>query len=280
MPHVAIATEARTCPEHGQYQATQWDLRPKPARPRWTHAEIDKWLKPFWSNCPTCDAAWQRQADENDAAIRGGMSAKAMAAASRQKAMNIPERLKNATVWNWTHGIPAQRKVWDWARDYASAFETAIEVGRCGIFYGTAGTGKSHLAVGLLRHVGEKGGTGLYTTAGEMFARIKATYSPGATESEQAVTRALVDVDLLVIDEVGRTADTDWEKRTLFGVLDARYRHLKPVIVVSNLERAELIKYLGDALIDRLRESGGAMLLFDWGSHRDPRMKIVKDEDQ
>ena len=269
--HRVVATETRTCKDHGPYEAKQWGLI-DPPRMHSPPAPGMRWLfEPFWGNCPTCDAAWQRETDERDAEIRGGTTIREMAFRARMLEAGIPRQFAEATIWNWTHSMDKQRRVWEWARDYASQHELVVSTGRSAVLYGHTGTGKTHLAIGILRHILEKGGTGLYTTAADMLARIKATYARAATETEPAVMDALTSVDLLVLDECGRQQDTEHERSLMFRVLDRRSADLRPTIVGSNLSREPLRAFLGEALVDRLRQRGGMFLLFDWGSARSTR---------
>ena len=64
--------------------------------------------------------------------------------------------------------------------------------------------------------------------------------------------------DLLILDEVGVQFGSETEKMILFEIINGRYEQLKPTIVInSNLRRA-LTDYLGERVVDRLREGGGA----------------------
>lgn len=259
------AIEHRTCDQHGGYESHRMQHR-HPLN------------KPWWTNCPRCNADWQREADEHDAAILGGLTAKQRAIAARLQALNVPPRLSDATLWNFQHGMPIQRRVWDRVRNYASEFEVAIATGRCLVFHGPKGTGKSHLAIGLLKHIAEKGGTGYYTTVMDMLGRIKATYHRSAEETETQVVEFLTSVDMLVIDEVGRQLDSNYEIAQFWRLIDLRYRNQKAMVLISNMAKAALEEHLGDAIWDRLRENGGACLLFNWGSYRGTKKPEVDDE--
>lgn len=255
--HHAIAAEARECNKHGPYESLLWELRPtSPAAP------------PFWSQCPVCDA----EIAAEQATWREVVDAKA-AFQNRLKEAGVPERYLDCTVWNWQHGIQGQRRAWDWARDYCDHFELALVQGRSAMFCGTPGTGKTHLAIGVLRHIIEKGGTGLYTTVMGMLGRIKNTYHREAKETEQKVVKELSSVDLLVLDEVGKQLDTNYEAAQFFRLLDIRYGHQKPTLLVGNLTVEQMRAFLGEAVLDRLREGGGKLLKFDWASQRDGRKR-------
>ncbi|EIG27035.1 hypothetical protein HMPREF1054_2009, partial [Haemophilus paraphrohaemolyticus HK411] len=50
--------------------------------------------------------------------------------------------------------------------------------------------------------------------------------------------------------------------------INERYEAMKPTILISNLSQQELGAYVGERIVDRMREGGGAMIAFDWESYR------------
>lgn len=268
--HIITGREPRACKKHGAFEAVQWTLDPMP-KVKAGDTALPDILLPFWSQCPTCDAEMQREADLKDQEIRGGINEKQRLAALRKASAGIPARYVGVSVWNWQHGIDQQRRCWDWVRDYANTFEQAIATGRSAIFVGSPGTGKTHLAIGLLSHILEKGGTGLYTTVMSMLGRIKDTFHKNADETEAKVIESFRSVDLLVIDEVGKSVDSNYEHSQFFRILDLRYQDLKPTVIVSNLKPSDLRAFLGEAVADRMTEAGGKVLMFDWASQRNKR---------
>lgn len=254
--HIAIESRPAVCDKHGDYDALLWALDPASAAP---------YAQPFWSKCSLCDDEIQA---EQDARSEDAKERQERWMSLQLDAANIPPRFRHATVWGWQHGMEQQQRAWAWARDYCGQFEIVQQTGRSGLFTGAPGTGKTHLAVGILRHILEKGGTGYYTTVMGLLGRIKDTYHREATETEQQVIDHVRDVDLLVIDEVGRQLDTNYEHAQLFRILDLRYGALRPTLLVSNLSREKLGEFLGEAMVDRMREGGGGLLVFDWASQR------------
>ncbi|MNL75123.1 DNA replication protein DnaC [compost metagenome] len=73
---------------------------------------------------------------------------------------------------------------------------------------------------------------------------------------------------MLVLDEIGVQHGTDTERMLMFSILNERYNQMKPTILISNLAREPLEKYLGERAFDRMREGGGRMVVFDWESYR------------
>lgn len=61
---------------------------------------------------------------------------------------------------------------------------------------------------------------------------------------------------------------SETEKLILFEILNGRYEHVLPTILISNLTETELIQYIGTRCHDRLQEGGGASLSFLWESYR------------
>lgn len=265
---VEFARETRTCDQHGAYECIREELLPSPM-----HLVTGKAVRTYAaSSCPTCNAEKQREADIREQEIRGGMTERDRLRAAALREAGIPERFAGCTVWNWQHGMDQQRRVWDIVRDYCTGFEQVVATGRCLLMLGAPGTGKTHLLVGIVRHVVEKGGTALYTTALDAVGRIRATYDKATrVESEEQAMGALATCDLLAIDEVGRQTDSAHEREMLFRILDKRYGNLKPTVLASNLPKDPLLKFLGAAVVDRLAEAGGKSLVFDWASQRSRR---------
>jgi DNA replication protein DnaC len=78
----------------------------------------------------------------------------------------------------------------------------------------------------------------------------------------------MTEVDLLILDEVGVQFGSDFEKNLLFEVLNSRYESRRPSVILSNLSQPEVQNYLGERVVDRIREDGGRVMTFDWASHR------------
>lgn len=253
---VVLATEQRTCERHGDYQSRQEQITPSTPL-----------NKAFWTQCPQCDS---EIASEQKSTSLNSQEMKRAIEQLRLIGAGIPERHMASEFWNFQHRIPRMDKVWQELSSYAMSMPDAIEAGRCAIFYGNAGTGKSHLACAILRVLLLKhGGTGIYVTQARLISRLKATMEKGATETELDVFDAIAKPDLVVVDEIGRGSQSSWERSVLFRVIDERYqRKCKPTVLVSNLTLDELVAEMSPAGLDRMRESGGLRVHFNWDSQR------------
>lgn len=134
---------------------------------------------------------------------------------------------------------------------------------------GTNGGGKTQLGVEVMRfNVEQRMKSALYATAIEIFMDFKACYRPDSKTTEKDAVRDYCRPGLLVIDEAGKRADTQWENNLLFEIIDRRYREMKDTLLISNQTPAEFTAGIGAGLTSRLNETGG-LIIANWGSFRD-----------
>jgi len=99
----------------------------------------------------------------------------------------------------------------------------------------------------------------------ELYERIQQTYSYSFAEreqkeSEQDIMNQLCRAPLLIIDDMGKTPrrDMDFVRRTMFNIINRRYKALLPVVITTNKDLEGLRDYLGnssdEATLDRIME--------------------------
>lgn len=187
---------------------------------------------------------------------------------TRMDRAEIPQRYRDKTFDNYIATNQKAQAAKQIAQDYCHDFKSIKAAGICMIFCGTMGSGKTHLACAMAKTLlkGERPYYPLYTTASHIFRMIKDTF--GTKKTEQEIIDSMRRVDLLIIDEVGVQYGTDAERNMLFEVINARYEDIKPTMLISNLALKPLTDVVGDRIMDRLKENGGKMIIFDWESHR------------
>ncbi len=237
-----------TCRIHGGYRAT---LMPNGK----------------YSGCPGCIDDDTRQEEvrqsEEFARIR---KMKAL----RRSAM-IPKRFQTRTLENFQAETDKQRHVLKVCRAYVDRFDDRLAQGGGLILLGSVGTGKSHLAYGIGNALlDEQGRRVMGIDVYELMDLIKEkAFSRESGASERAAIKSFVSgLDLLILDEIGAQLGTDWESLMLFKIINERYKEMLPTILISNLDRAALGEYLGERIVDRMQEGGGATLTLDWESYR------------
>lgn len=240
-------TETRACETHGEYESVQTPVG--------------------WTGCPAC--AEKRYAEE-DAARRAAEEQ----ARLRRKADSllqraaIPPRFEDRRLENFVPHNEGARRALDIAQEYVDDFEEVLSRGRSLIFSGGVGAGKTHLAVGIAQALLARNRLAVFSSVLAAVRSIKDTYRRGSDLSESDAIARLVAPDLLILDEVGVQFGSETEKMLLFEIINGRYEHRRPTLVISNLAKESLALYLGERVVDRLRESGGRMVIFDWPSYR------------
>lgn len=151
------------------------------------------------------------------------------------------------------------------------------------IFTGKAGTGKSHLAMSMLKVVNEYSEPYrkcIFVSLDELMRRIKDSFSNGQSYyTEQRMIDLLTEADLLVLDDLGaetgavttdRTA-TDFTTRTLYAIINGRMN--KPTIITTNLSSKDMAKMYDSKLISRMfRGAEGHVIKFE--KTNDKRIKV------
>jgi hypothetical protein len=130
------------------------------------------------------------------------------------------------------------------------------------VLSGPTGTGKTGLAVSLLKVFAAHGQRGLIVREKAMLDRIRATYgrSRGSDEpTETDVLDVLRRVPVLVIDDMAAPgmATTEWARGQLFDVLNVRYSARRRTIITTNLEAVEgeeFADYVGPRIWSRIQE--------------------------
>lgn len=229
----------------------------------------------FRYGCSACDRERQdeeaaRQERERSEVARRHWEAKLRAAA-------IPLRFRERTLSEYVANNDGQRRALSFAQSYARDFAAVCRTGRSAVFIGKPGTGKTHLAAGIALYVMQKFDCSVvFTTVQRAIRTVRDTWSKGSELTETEVVDELVFPDLLILDEVGVQYGSESEKILLFDILNERYERRLPSLLLSNLPLDQLRAYLGDRIMDRLREDDGEVLVFDWESARGRNSSRVK----
>lgn len=239
--------QTKSCDKHGEYISHNY-------------------FGTIWTRCPTCqDEAQAEEKAKRDAQDKKDRDARWEKTLGQS---GIPLRFRDRTIPRFVADNDGQRVALQFAIDFTAEFAKRHS-GRCAVFIGKPGTGKTHLACGIaIRAMGAHGASALFTTVAKMARRIREAKSFDAEETESQAIAMHSYPDLLIVDEVGLQSGTDAEARSLFDVVNERYEQCKPTIFLSNLDLDGVRAALGDRLFDRMREDGGEVVIFDWESQR------------
>jgi len=145
------------------------------------------------------------------------------------------------------------------------------------IFIGDPGTGKSGLAMGLMRQALLNGYRCKFFNAQTLLDEL---YASLADHKSARLMKILFNYDLICIDELGYLNLSEEKINMFFRLVDMRYRK-KPTIITTNLQFNEWYdvfrqKSLVDALLDRIKHFC-TVINIDGDSLRDPE-KAAQDK--
>lgn len=169
--------------------------------------------------------------------------------------------------------IPARHKcfvdnpVGQWGLELGRLRERLIDGFLAGLL-GKRGTGKTQMAVELIRHTTlELGKPAQFCSAMDFFLEIKSTFGKNSEEDERQVIARFARFELLVMDEFQERGETEWEDRILTHLIDKRYGDQKSTLLIANLGKAEFLKAIGASAKSRMEETGG-IIECGWDSFR------------
>lgn len=134
------------------------------------------------------------------------------------------------------------------------------------LLFGNYGTGKTHLVYSILKELDRQGLPGFYITIPDLFDRL----SDRTNQVDNAAVLAkLCMVSCLVLDEIGVQSGSEYEKKRLYQIIDGRIKNGRPTILVTNLDRSELVNILTERVVSRVTQST-YKLLFTGRCRREP----------
>lgn len=130
--------------------------------------------------------------------------------------------------------------------DNEQAKKACADFPNCNLFiYGSAGTGKTHLATALIREYAPF----LSTKPQQIFRRLRDFQK----EVETQVIADYVNTRSLLIDDLGTEKVTDFSFSATYEIIDGRWMAKKNgLIITSNLSTDSLVRHIGDRIPSRI----------------------------
>lgn len=179
----------------------------------------------------------------------------------------IKRKHQNCSFDNYYTQSHEQRGVLRETQELLAKYQNRENIGF--VFSGTPGTGKNHLACAIANKLLRLQRKVVVITVSELMASVRETYSPNATHSENEVIKYFAGLDLLIIDEVGRShRGSDNQRVILDRLIDLRYQNENPTGLITNLQQQDLVETIGEAALERVLEHNGKWLTFNWPSYR------------
>ncbi|HVO11516.1 MAG TPA: ATP-binding protein [Vicinamibacteria bacterium] len=155
-------------------------------------------------------------------------------------ACRIPPRYEHCTIETFEPVNPSVTAALEKAMAFCAGYpHLGDDEGLGLLFCGDNGVGKTHLAVAVLRElVSTKGARGQFWDFHELIREIKSSYDPETKTTELQVLSPVVEMDLLLLDDLGAWKMTDWMNDTLFYIMNSRYLAKRPTFITTNYQDA------------------------------------------
>lgn len=162
----------------------------------------------------------------------------------------INKRFIKATFDKFNVNNPIQKDALIKARQYVENIKAHLEQGTNLIFagYGCVGTGKTHLANAVGKELmTQKGIPCKFINVVSLVAELKETFN----------IKEYTDIEILVIDDLGKEKGTPWVCEQIYAIINKRYEQMKPTVITTENDIPTLRKNYdekGKAIISRLCE--------------------------
>lgn len=137
------------------------------------------------------------------------------------------------------------------------------------LLMGPVGTGKTGLAIGIMRELFREGIGCRFGTVPDLLDGLRPRTGPDGKPDPMSGTaglRALTSVDVLLMDDLGAEKASEWQAETLYKIVNSRYEEERPTIVTTNRTLDDLDAVVGPRTMSRL--ASGAALVHIGGPDR------------
>ncbi len=207
--------------------------------------------KEYYSPVCNCEEAQEEKNQKNKFHIEQGK--KIISKIRAVKNCGFGKRYKDKSFINYDKS--RNLKAYKLCLEYAKNIEERLKDGRGLFLTGNIGTGKTHLAAGIVDYIARIKKRKIscqiaYITSVDLLAQIRMSFNTKG----QDIVGYFEEADLLIIDDLGVEKVTDWVNEILYKIIDHRYNELKPTIFITNLKEDEIKEKIGERVTSRIFE--------------------------
>ncbi len=187
-----------------------------------------------------------------------------------------------ASSKEFAKGYPELWKFYDYAEKFCEKYPEVTK--KVLILKGEVGTGKSHLAKGMLGKLIAKGASGLFVSAfnmEEVFVKnlLNATsFNPNQTVADEH--NILMNADVLVVDDLGaEIVHTEKVKPYYINLMETRISNGKLTIFTTNLSDNAIKERYGERFFSRLTSKATVVMNVETGEDLRKKAKLFSSSE-
>lgn len=156
----------------------------------------------------------------------------------------MDNNFNQCTFENYIFTDDFSKKLYKISKGYCDKWNLMFDKNISLLIHGEPGNGKTYIASCIANELIKKNVSVVAISSIGLLKRIQESYRNGYGEdTETDMINTLQICELLILDDLGaeyRNTNSDWAEKTIYSVIDARYRARKPIIITSNLSINDL----------------------------------------
>lgn len=152
----------------------------------------------------------------------------------------VGDRYVNANLTRWNANQKNSIAVVEWLRKPKNML----------VITGAVRTGKTYFCMAVANYLLDAQRSVKYLLYRRLFDDCKKAIDKDESVSE--ILEKFAMADFLIIDDVGASQNTDWQKEIFLDLIDRRYSSQKPTVITSNLNSLMTEKELGERTSRRI----------------------------
>ena len=197
----------------------------------------ERYRNPLLSCVPPCAKYKTQQAQKRIARLMGDGG--------------VGERFRSRSFATFRE-TPATKPAVDLCKRFCAAVKRDPKVPGL-LLKGSCGTGKTHLAVSILRETAESGIPGMFVVVPDLLAKLRASFGQKDGKATELV-EAAKNAPLLVLDDLGTEDPKAWVIELIYVLINHRYEHMLPTVITTNYDGTKIGAVFGKRIQSRLAE--------------------------
>ncbi len=204
------------------------------------------------NNCPECQGTgrvlWTFAGDSREEDCECVCRSRACL-----EAAGFPERFSTKTLADLRWSDLSPSSLGETIQSFTGNLETAWQDGVGLVLFGNAGTGKTHVAVGIGKLACARAYSLTFVTVADWLETLRSSYDGGhAGKIADQQSKNLHECEWLILDDLGLESETPWVREKIYQVINRRWLGKLPTIVTTNRSPEDLSRRYGEGVVSRL----------------------------